>query len=112
MDDDTLLQRVIPYVLSRPLLSDSSALVRATALRTLSRAVSKGEFFLSKKKKKKPEREEERRRRFLIHFVKLELIRSFPATESSIFPDYLIPTLLPISGDQEELVREVPNDSS
>ncbi len=39
LDDDTLLQRVIPYVLARPLLGDASGLVRATALRTVSRVV-------------------------------------------------------------------------
>jgi hypothetical protein len=37
----------------------------------------------------------------------LDMIQSFPPSESSIFPEYVVPALVPLQSDPEEFVREV-----
>jgi phosphoinositide-3-kinase regulatory subunit 4 len=96
LTDESKLDRLVPYVIE--LLRDDAALVRASAMRTLTQVVSI--VFLS------PNSQE-----LLANNVQFKhqvmLVSAIPASNASFFPEYVLPNVKYLTRDPDAMVRVV-----
>ena len=88
LTDESKLDRLVPYIVE--LLKDDAALVRASAVRTLTQVV--GALLLSNPMLR-------------LTFGQVMLVSAITASNASLFPEYILPNVRYLTRDSETMVR-------